>query len=187
MWFVQAIIVLYLFFYLFRYIDVKINNGNQNPLLSFIILFVLAMIATPLVRWANIGDPISVPLFFIGVAIARWPKVSRRMFRSVPIVLLILVALVAVSYFWRTDNRVLHGVINYFVMTVFVSLLAFVNVRITKMPKWVGSSSYDLYLVHYKTHLLLVFILGVDYLWTFVLGTTLATIGFYQMRKLCKI
>lgn len=187
MWFVRAIIVLYLFFYLFRWLDVKICKVKDYLYISLINLLVLGTIATCLVRWAGIGDPISVPLFFIGIAIARCPEKAKRIFRSVPILLMVLISIVAIAYLWRSDNRVLHGLINYFVMTAFVSLLAFVDVCIDRIPKWVGSCSYDLYLVHYKAHLLLVFLCGVDLLWMFVLGTGLATIGFYHLRKICKL
>lgn len=187
MWFVRVIIVLYLFFYLFRWLDVKICKVKDFSYISLINLLVLGTIATYLVRRAGIGDPISVPLFFIGTAIARWPGKAKRIFRSVPFLLMVLILIVAITYLWRSDNRVLHGLINYFVMTAFVSLLAFVDICIDRLPKWVGSCSYDLYLVHYKAHLLLVFLCGVDLLWMFVLGTGLATIGFYQLRKLCKL
>lgn len=187
MWFVRAIIVLYLFFYLFRWLDVKICKVKDYLYISLINLLVLGTIATCLVRWAGIGDPISVPLFFIGIAIARCPEKAKRIFRSVPILLMVLISIVAIAYLWRSDNRVLHGLINYFVMTAFVSLLAFVDVCIDRIPKWVGSCSYDLYMVHYKAHLLLVFLCGVDLLWMFVLGTGLATIGFYHLRKICKL
>lgn len=187
MWFVRAIIVLYLFFYFFRWVDVKMSKDDGLTLLLFIILLLLGVVATLGIRWSGIGDSISVPFFFLGVAIARWQNFSRRVFRSVPMLILILAILSAVAYWWRMDNRVLHGVINYFVMIMFVALLAFVDVRITQMPKWVGGCSYDLYLVHYKMHLLLVFLFGVDYLWMFIIGTALATIGFYRLRKMCKL
>lgn len=187
MWFVRTIIVLYLFFYLFRWLDVIICKVKDFSYVSLINLLVIGTIATYLVRWAGIGDPMSVPLFFIGTAIARWPEKAKRIFRSIPILLMVLISIVAIAYLWRSDNRVLHCLINYFVMTAFVSLLAFVDICIDRMPKWVGSCSYDLYLVHYKAHLLLVFFCGVDLLWMFVLGTGLATIGFYHLRKMCKL
>ena len=68
MWFVRVIIVLYLFFYLFRWLDVKICKVKDFSYISLINLLVLGTIATYLVRRAGIGDPISVPLFFIGTA-----------------------------------------------------------------------------------------------------------------------
>lgn len=185
MWFVRVIIVLYLFFYIFRWLDIK--NCNKSSYILLMYLIILGTIATPLVRWTGIGDPVSVPLFFIGTAIARWQRMARKMFRSVPILLMILILMGAVAFWGRFDNRVLHVLINYFVMVTFVSLLSFFDVCIDRIPKWVGRSSYDLYIVHYKVHLLLVFLCGVDLLWMFVLGTGLATIGFYHLRKMCKL
>lgn len=181
MWFVQTIIVMYLFFYAYRVIGLKL------PALEPVALAVLCAIATPLVRWVGIGDPISVPLFFAGIAIARWQKEAARFFRSWWCVMLVMFVIMAVAYFGRADNRVLHGAINYFCMTGLVTLLAFVNVRIASLPKWVGGCSYDLYLVHYKVHLLLVFLCGVDQLWMFVIGTVVATTGFYNLRKLVRL
>lgn len=181
MWFVQTIIVMYLFFYAYRVI------GLKQPALEPVALVVLCAIATPLVRWVGIGDPISVPLFFAGIAIARWQKEAARFFRSWWCVILVMLVIMTVTYLGRADNRVLHGAINYFCMTGLVALLAFVNVRIASLPKWVGGCSYDLYLVHYKVHLLLVFLCGVDQLWMFVVGTGIATAGFYNLRKLVRL
>lgn len=181
MWFVQTIIVMYLFFYVYRVIGLKI------PQMEFVALVVLGAIATPLVRWIGIGDPISVPLFFVGIAIARWQEIAARLFRSWWCVLLVMLVILVSAYFGRADNRVLHGAINYFCMTGLVTLLAFVNVRIASLPKWVGGCSYDLYLVHYKVHLLLVFLCGVDQLWMFVMGTVVVTAGFYNLRKLVRL
>lgn len=181
MWFVQTIIVMYLFFYAFREI------GQRVPRLEFVVLAILGVIATPSVRWAGIGDPISVPLFFAGITIARWHKEAAKFFRSWWCVILVMLVIMTVTYLGRADNRVLHGAINYFCMTGLVALLAFVNVRIASLPKWVGGCSYDLYLVHYKVHLLLVFLCGVDQLWMFVVGTGIATTGFYNLRKLVRL
>lgn len=186
MWFVNTIIVLYLFFYAFRFTGTSKYSYNSKYI-EPIVLLLLGAIATALVRWIGIGDPISVPLFFAGVAIARWQKTARFIFTNWWCLLLVVMIIMSVTYIGRTDNRVLHGVVNYFCMVGLVALLAFFNIRISSLPKWVGGCSYDFYLVHYKVHLLLVFLFGVDHLWMFAIGTVVATLGFYNLRKLCKL
>ncbi len=186
MWFVQTIIVLYLFFYLYRFISLLLNE-KISRIAEPLFLLILGAIATPLVRWADIGDPISVPLFFIGIAIARWQKETRMLFRNRWVLLAIMGTILLVAYMGRADNRVLHGVINYLCMTLLIVLLTFFNITIPSLQKWVGACSYDLYLVHYKVHLLIVFLFAVDQLWMFALGTICATTGFYNLRKLCRL
>lgn len=190
MWFVTTIIVLYLFFYLFRWFSVNIISRyltSKASLVEFSTLVLVGIIATPLVRRTGIGDPISVPLFFIGISLACWQKEARRIFRSWVFLLVMMVIMVLIACFGRYDNRMLHGVINYFAMGSFVAILAFVNIRIDSLPKWVGNSSYDLYLVHYKVHLLMVYLFGIDKLWMFAMGTAIATALFHQLRSFCKL
>ena len=186
MWFVNTVIVLYLFFYAFRFVGTS-KYSHNSPYIEPVVVVLLGAIATPLVRWVGIGDPISIPLFFVGIAIARWQKAAKFIFTSWWCLLLIAMIIMTVAYIGRADNRVLHGVINYFCMAGLVSLLAFFNIRIASLPKWVGGCSYDLYLVHYKVHLLLVFLCGIDQLWMFAIGTAVATFGFYNLRKCCKL
>lgn len=190
MWFVTTIIVLYLFFYLFRWFSINIISRYLTSKASFVefsTLVLVGVIATPLVRRTGIGDPISVPLFFIGISLACWQKEARRVFRSWVFLLVMIVIMFLIAYFGRYDNRILHGVISYFTMGSFVAILAFVNIRIDSLPKWVGSSSYDLYLVHYKIHLLMVYLFGIDNLWMFVMGTAIATVLFHQLRSVCRL
>lgn len=190
MWFVTTIIVLYLFFYLFRWVSVNIISRyltSKTSFADFLTLVLIGVIATPLVRRTGIGDPISVPMFFIGILLACWQKESRKLFRSWVFLLVMMVIMVLIAYFGRYDNRILHGMINYFAMFFFVAILAFVNIRIDSLPKWVGSSSYDLYLVHYKVHLLIVYLFAIDKLWMFAIGTAIATVLFYRLRSFCNL
>lgn len=181
MWFVRTIIVMYLFFYLFRVISK--NTSRIEPL----ILITIGAFATPLVRWMDLGDPISVPLFFIGIAIARWQNMAVKLFKARWFILTVIIVILSVAYIGRTDNRVLHGAINYMCITGMVSLLASIKISITSLPKWISTCSYDVYLVHYKTHLFILNYMPVDTLGLFLGGTILSTTIFHKLRKLMRI
>lgn len=183
MWFVNAIIILYVCFYLFRLLSRRCSAvGEAVALMGIAIVYLLVDV------YALGKSPLAEPLFFAGVAVARWPKRIRAFVTRWWTSALTLVVMAAIAYWWRADNRVLHGVIDYFCAYVFIVILTLWNIRITaRVPKWVGSNSYDFYLVHYKTHLLIVYLTGVDALWSFVGCSAVATIAFYNLRKLLRL
>lgn len=178
MWFVQTIIVLYLFFYLYVWLSSRCTSKA-----SFYVLIGVAACSTLIVRPLHLGDPISVPLFFVGITVAKWPEQVKKLMHSWQAVVLIVLVASIVAYVCRSDNRVLHGVINYLAMFFFLEIVMHYNISVPSVPKWVGGCSYDIYLVHYKTHLMLACLFAVDQLWMFMAGTALATVCFYNLRK----
>lgn len=178
MWFVRTIMVLYLFFYLYVWLSSRCSSKA-----SFFILIGVAACSTHIVRPLHLGDPISVPLFFIGMMVAKWPEQFKKLVYSWKAVVLIVLVALIVAYVCKSDNRVLHGIINYLTLFIFIEIVMHYNISVPSVPKWVGECSYDIYLVHYKTHLMLVYLFVVDQLWMFFVGTALATIAFYNLRK----
>ena len=179
MWFVQTIIVLYLFFYLYIYLCSHICWKMAGlPLLLF-----MGTVATFLVCLLGVGDPISVPLFFIGMAVAKWPEQTRRLLRSWRPMLFCFLIILCVAVCGRYNNRTLHGLINYSSLLGFLLFCTYYNAMIPVLPKWVGGSSYDLYLTHYKIHLLIVYLFVIDQLWMFTVGTACGTFLFYHLRR----
>lgn len=127
---------------------------------------------------------LSVPLFFLGMAVAKFPEYIRKILCNTRIVsMLILVTLLLLCVF-RHDNQILHGVGNYVTIGILVLILLRYNIHISFLPHWVGSCSYDVYLVHYKIHLLILYFMPVDALWMFCGGTIIATAVFYKIRRL---
>lgn len=81
----------------------------------------------------------------------------------------------------------IHGWINYLLIALFIISIANFNFRMPIMPKWATDSSLDVYLVHYKTHLLLVSLFSIDLIWMFILGTTASSYLFYKLRKMLRL
>lgn len=179
MWFVRVILIMYCFFYIYRFISrlLQIN----------ILLLLIVVIAYFSIKVLDIGSSLSVPLFFLGVAVAEFPKFFRKIGTSIPIIILLLIIAFVIVFFCKHDNYLMHGWINYFFVSLMIILLANYNITLTSLPKWLGGCSYDLYLVHYKTHLLILHYFPIDAIWMFVVGTATTTALFYNLRKLLKL
>lgn len=135
----------------------------------------------------NIGSSLSVPLFFLGMAIAEFPKFFKTVFSNI-LVIMSLIAIAALSaWIFRHDNYLLHGLINYFSIGVLLTVFANFNITLSKFAPWLGNCSLDVYLVHYKVHLLILHYVAIDTLWMFLLGTALSAFLFYKFRKLIKL
>ena len=179
MWFVRTILFLYLCFYIYTHLSKWLIDSR-----SVLLLLLLAVLSTLIVAYLNLGDPISVPLFFFGIFIVRYPKYLKKCLHLRWVFWIIIVSIVAIYFFILPNNRILHGIINYSIIYILIVVLGNWNISISRLPSWIGSYSYDLYLVHYKVHLLLVYLLGVDKFFYFLCGTFLATALFNRLRKL---
>lgn len=186
MWFVRIIIILYAVFYAYRQIGVYIED-HISSWVEPVILIALIISSTLWTLATGTGASISAPMFFIGIAIAQWNEEIGTFFKKKWGILLLAILMICVAYIFRADNKVLHSIINYFCIVVLLTLLASFNIEITSLPKWIGSCSYDLYLVHYKVHLLIVLLCGTDEFWMFIVGTAFATAGFRIIRYLLRI
>lgn len=181
LWFVRTIIILYAVFFLYIILFSQIPKWG-NVLLM---LFMTAMVTFGVKYW-RLGDPISVPLFFVGMAVAQWQEQVKHLLRSwIPVLLFLII--VGVAILGRFDNRILHGVINYAAILCLLILCAFYNIQMTTLPKWVGECSYDIYLTHNKIHLLIIHLFTIDRLWMFVVGASVAAFLFYSLRKLLNL
>lgn len=178
LWFVRTIIILYAVFFLYILLFSHIPKWGNVLLMLF-----MTATATFGVKYWGLGDPISVPLFFVGMAVAQWPEQVKHLLRSWISVLLFLI-IVGVAILGRFDNRILHGVINYAAILCLLILCAFYNIHVNTLPKWLGECSYDLYLTHNKIHLLIIRLFAIDRLWMFVVGASVAAFMFYNLRRL---
>lgn len=178
MWFVQTIIIMYGFFCLYRIAP------TTTLFWQLIKLIIFGSAAYWTIRLTGIGSSLSVPLFFLGMAVAEFPELIKRILNNVGI--LVVMGFVAIVLLWlfRHDNYLMHGWGNYVSIILMLLVFTHYNITIRTLPKWLGSSSYDVYLVHYKTHLFIVHYMTVDVLWMFLGGTALVTFVFYKLRKL---
>lgn len=176
LWFVRAIIWLYVFFAIYRKI-------NRCKLLA---LFVLGIIA---IWWTDSGlvHGSSVFLFFIGVSIAEYGDVWWRTVRRKSVILIYLSALIIVGVLFHNNAFVLHLLFDLASIFVFIVFSAYYNIQIVGCPRWMSACSYDIYLVHNKALMLLRPCYAVLPLLPFAGLTFLFTIAFFWLRKILKI
>ena len=182
MWFVKSIIIMYVTFRAYLMTSSRITYRYQ-----WLVLTTVCILTYSGLRYFNIGSTLSVPLFFGGVAVAQYGKQICLIFRNVWMVAALTLVAIALLWLFRHDNYLLHGWGNYVTMGVLLWIFCRWNVVLIALPKWVGACSYDIYLVHHKVMLALVYFLGVDLLWTFVLGTTIVTVVFYKFRNVISV
>ena len=157
---------------------------NAKDSLKLLVLILLAAVETVIVAITQIGDPLSVPLFFVGIAIAQWPQQFNRFLSSVVNSVILIIIPIIVGIIWRQNYGIIHGAMTYLFIVLLIIGLRWGLLRDVKLPSLLSSISYDIYLVHYKVHLLVVFLLGKDSLLFFLLGTTIIAYLFSQFRKL---
>lgn len=185
MWFVRAIIVMYVFFWLYSTVTLSIVD---KTLWLFLLLLAFAATAYSVIRiWGGEIASLSVPLFFLGMAVAKFPQYIRKILCNTWIVGVLTLMTLCLLWVFRHDNQMLHGWGNYVAIGILLLILVRYNIRILYLPHWVGSCSYDVYLVHYKVHLLILYFMPVDVLWMFVGGTTMTTAIFYRIRRLLHV
>lgn len=175
MWFIRTIIMLYLFFII--YIEI-IKKSD-----TIFCLFFVALSAYIIIRLLNIGSSISIPFFFIGIALAKYPHYIKKIFSSIRCMILLIIIAGITVYLFRNNNYLLHGWINYFCIGIFILLISHFKITIASFPKLLGAISFDIYLVHYKVHLLLLNYFDIDYLWMFIAGTFFAALVFNRLRR----
>lgn len=177
MWFVNSIIIMYVSFRAYLMLSSRMIHRYK-----WLVLTVVCILTYSGLHYFNIGATLSVPLFFVGVAVAQYGKQICKIFRNVWKVAALILVAIALLWLFRHDNYLLHGWINYFTIGIMLLFLSRWNVTMAKLPKWVGSCSYDIYLVHHKVHLALIYFLTVDKYFTFIIGTIIFTTLFYKLR-----
>lgn len=180
LWFVRAIVKLYVVFYAYSWLRLQIPKVK---------LLALVFVAALAIWWVNAGfvHGSSVLLFFMGVSLAEndgwWSRIIRKIY---PVVIAFL-AFLTLAFLYRHDAAWIHLLINYFVILSGVVLVAVCNINLPSPPMWIGGASYDIYLVHNKTLMLLRPVYITVPLWMFAGLTLCFTILFYNMRKILKL
>ena len=186
MWFVKVIIIMYLIFFIYRYIVVIYSSSTD--FYRFLFLIVVAFASYLCIRLVfDAYAAASVPFFFIGIAVADFNEIFRRITTSFVVVCGFSILILLLMYYFRSENFVLHCCINYIVVFFMLVLFSRFDIRIAQMPRWISDTSYDVYLVHYKTHLLNISLFAVDTIYTFVIGTVITTLIFNKLRKVFHI
>ena len=181
LWFVRAILKLYVAFYVY----VSISSHSPKWFKPFYYLIIAAIA----VWWVDAGfvHGSSVLLFFIGMSIAEYDEWYLIMIRKVYSPVVILCIIIALMIAFRHDAAWIHLLVNYFLIASGVIVIAVFTIKVPSLPKWIGGVSYDIYLVHNKTLMLLRPAYAIVPLWEFVGLTALFTMTFYNLRKSVKL
>lgn len=158
LWFVQVILILYLVFYLY----VTARSMLQSLCVRMFSLLVVTILATTIV-YCNFEHfmAVSVPLFFIGVALSEYHVAVCRLFRrrawlGIVVVLLLLVGLMA-SIRWRLCLWLPHAMFNYLFIACCLFVASYVSLSVEKQYSfvWLGDYAFAIYLTHMKVLALL--------------------------------
>lgn len=179
LWFVRAILDLYIAFMVYAVIRLRLRADFIKKcvlwaiaLTSIFTLFILGVIPYPV-------HASSALLFFVGIYLAEFPTViNKKCIGS------IFFAIIVIATIYRHNANVIHCAIDYFLILLGIGLLAAYNISLPKLPKWAGSTSYDIYLVHYKAKIILTSIMDFVPLWAFAGLTIVLSIIFHNFRKL---
>lgn len=181
LWFVRTILKLYVAFSV--YVCIASVSLKRFKPIYFIV------IAAITVWWVDAGfvHSSSVLLFFIGMSIAEYDEWYFRFIRNYYSPIALLCTIVVLMIVFRHDAAWIHLLVNYFLIASGVIVIAVFTIKVPSLPKWIGGVSYDVYLVHNKTLMLLRPAYAIVPLWEFVGLTALFTILFYNLRKLTKL
>jgi peptidoglycan/LPS O-acetylase OafA/YrhL len=175
LWFVKVIIIFYGLLYLYK------RFTFPQKLSSTVLLLAFTLFSTILVRYA-IGPfaSVSIPAFYIGVYIADNPNMEKM--RCIKNMLIISIISISSLLLVGVVSMAMHGVVNIFVLFFIIYFFSYYNITAT-VPKIWGDISYDVYLVHNKVKILLLYFTHGLSLSTFLLFTTLSAVFFLLVRR----
>lgn len=181
MWFVKTLALQYLFFYIYA----AVRQSKPKHRLS--LLVIITVISFFVSYFVQIRHAISLPLFYLGILIADFEKPCRKALSKVLLTVCLMVAMVGICYWGRSNMMTFHIMFNYIALLPVLLFFANYKVSFERIPSWIGGSSFDVYLVHNKALMLLCHSMGIVPLWLFVTVTIATTASFYGLRKLLRL
>lgn len=181
LWFVEILLWLNLVFYLYAILRNVRNNTLSFPFLC------LGTTAIMVYTFYHVGSfaVVSVPLFVIGVLVATFGKwIYEKKNSLFPFTSLFLVLF---AFIFRKNNVIIHGIINYSFLLVFLWIASVWNIYLNKVPSIIPKMSYDLYLTHNKLKAIIAVYYPTLSLLTFLLSSLLLSIVSCYLRKIIKI
>lgn len=179
LWFVKALFILYVEFYLFSLVYIH----NHKVGIAFLITAVLLTTILEAELFAKFSS-ISIPYFALGVIMSIYKN------RELPAILSAIAALIcfaACGFFYYTSDLAAHSAANAISLGIFILILSVRQWEI-RFPALLGVMSFDFYLIHNKVLQTMKLNMDVAPLWMFVLITFGVTYLFYMLRtKVFKI
>lgn len=182
LWFIKSLIVLYIAFYLFSFL---LSKGRIK--IAFLIIWILTAITCLISYFSNgsfgLSSMSGIPLFSVGVMSAYCSTKFYKRFNIafIPLVVSLMLLSLVFTFHPRFLANMVHSIADYTVVATL--LLVFSRFRPNvKIPAILAAITFDIYLVHFKT---LIVISESDMglsLWLFIAATIVASIGFYCLR-----
>lgn len=189
LWFVRSIIILYIFFSFYAFILRSLKQHDYYNQINIILL----LIVTPLCIWltkTGFVHSLSVGLFFVGILLAQIDNCNKNTAFFLKITCVIVYSVFCayiLNYSVVTRADWIHIIFNVAFIISSIIICSFKEFKVPKLPKWINSSTYDIYLVHNKAIILLRPCYTVVPLYIFVLLTLFFTIISYYLRKITKV
>lgn len=176
LWFVKSLLYLYVLFYIYSFIRLKINN-DFIKIISLGILAFLSFIFQyySLTPWSAI----SIPCFYIGIFIAEYNRIKS--FFS--ILIFINLSILIYIYFFCNKSLLISASINYIVLFIWNTLSIKYIIQISILPKWVGKLSFDIYLTHMKCLKVLLLFYPYVHFGVFMSCSIISAYLFYRLRS----
>lgn len=180
MWFVRAIVKLYIAFYVLNSLSQRFSKLKY---VFFLLVTTLALF------WINAGfvHSSSVILFFVGMTLAEYESWYMKIISKVYPVIVLYVILIVLGVVNRLNADWIHLLVNYFVILTSIIFLAKFDIHAPKSTKWMGDISYDIYLVHNKALMLIRHNYSFVPLWMFFILTLVLVVAFQNIRQLLKL
>ena len=176
LWFVRAIICLYILFLVYCHI-------SRFKIISLITLGIIAVWCTDV----GLVHGASIFMFFGGVSIAEHGHVWWSFMHKWATIVAAFICIALFCVLFERDALVLHLLFDVSFIFIFVASMSYFHVRITGLPRCISSCSYDIYLVHNKALIILRSFGAIIPLWQFAGLSFLFTIVFYNLRKFLKL
>jgi len=148
LWFVRVILVEYLLFAAYIYLNIK--SWMFETLLWLGTALVYGFVFFYVGDWAAI----SIPIFTLGILSAKYESWFYSIARGKGVILWLIAITGIMGFAYNLMGNVYaHALLNYYVITGVI--LAGVYSLTSKipppnLPSWAGPVSYDIYLTHYK-------------------------------------
>ncbi|MGV8135439.1 MAG: acyltransferase family protein [Mangrovibacterium sp.] len=182
LWFIKAILMLYVIFYIYVMIRDLLNIKYLTLVVALLGTFLVYELVYHLIAPFA---AVSIPLFTIGVLLADYAEVVAK--RRVIFTLISVVILSVLLMLFRNDNLWLHALSNYYMIVIVVLISTVIEVRIEKTPSWISGLSFDVYLTHNKVKYLMAWILPTMPFIIFIVFSIIAATVSFGMRKLFRI
>ena len=183
LWFVKALLVLYIVFFVFTY------AYKRNIFFAFTILAILTFTISVICACIfGMHTFISVPMFMVGIIASACKNMNINIFNASLFALVVSFMFVwLLLNLWSCDgNMLIHCIINYIIVGAFIIICTTYKIKVS-ITKCLSTVSFDMYLVHNKVLTLSKCLFSIVPLWIFVLGTIISTIIYGGIRKMLKI